>query len=331
MRRLLVAGIAALAVVLGLVVSTGTAFATDPPNNDGSGGVVGGVGNAVGGLVSGVTGTTGAAGTVGVSGSVTVSGGATPSALPCAPVGGVRPAGCDGQHHPTGPGRPGFPGGPRGGSWHPGAPWGGPTLYGHQLWLNAQLGLDICGYGNSYDTFLNRNLSHRSDIDRYLGRGRWQSLYSSDCNSSLAVVPGGLTLVNGNLINLDLLGLQGAGTVNVCSYPDYNVFNDRLGNRFGSRWGGVRNRFGSNGFNVYRQLRVNAHCTTIVMPSSTTIVQQPQQTLQAEAPAADPSGNDAASAPAPLASGPLPAIAPAKAPNEGGFDLAYVLAHARVA
>jgi hypothetical protein len=290
MRRLLVAGIAALAVVLGLVVSTGVASAAPSA-----------------GWTHCVPNTT-----------------STPP-VTC-PTHVPHPG--NGDHHWPGGGV-----GNNGGHWIPGGnlPWGGPTLYGHQLWLNAQLGLDICGYGNSYDTFLNRNLSHRSDIDRFLGRGRWQSLYTSDCNSSLAVVPNGLSLINGNLINLSLLGLQGAGTVDVCDYPSYDVFNSRFGSRFGNRWDNVRNRFGSNGFNVYRQLRVNAHCTTIVMPSSTTIVQQPQQTLQAEAPVADPSGNDAASAPAPLASGPLPAIAPAKAPNEGGFDLAYLLAHARVA
>lgn len=317
MRRLLVAGFAALAVVLGLVVTTGVASAA-------------------------------------------------PSALPCAPdAAGVRPAGCDGEHRPSGPGLRGglhvgadvdlgssivdphcgrfehsvgdqcvpnvrpIPGGPRGG-WHPGLPWGGPTLYGHQLWLQANLGLDICGYGNSYDMFLNRNLSHRSDIDRYLGRNRWQSLYTSDCNSGLAVLPGGLTLVNGNLLNLDLLGLNGAGTVNVCSYPDWNTFDSRFGGRFGNRFGAVRNRFGGNAFNVYRQLRVNAHCTTVMLPSSTTVVQQPAQTLEA-APPVDPSTTGDEGVQQPLASAPLPANAPAKAPNEGGWDVSYVLAHARVA
>lgn len=223
-----------------------------------------------------------------------------------------------------------IPGGGYGGNWHPGQPWGGPSLYGHQLWVEANLGLDICGYGNSYDTFLNRNLRYRSSIDRLLDRNRWQSLYSSDCNSGIAVLPGGLTLVNGNLINLDLLGLQGGGLQSVCAYPDYNVFSDHFRGRFGNRWDSVRNRFGSNGFNVYRQLQNNARCTTIVMPSSTTIVQAPNTVVQAAPSVSDPSGNDAASAPAPLAA-PLPANAPVKAPNEGGWSAAAELAHARVA
>jgi hypothetical protein len=218
------------------------------------------------------------------------------------------------------------PGGPiRGGGWHPGAPWGGPALYGHQLWVEANLGLDICGYGNSYDTFLNRNLRYRSSIDRLLGRNRWQSLYSSDCNSGLAVLPGGLSLINGSYLNLDQLGLQGAGTVNVCSYPDWTTFDSRFGGRFGNRFGVVRNRFGGNAFNEFRQLRVNAHCTTVMLPSSTTIVQQPTvtetATAEAPAPADDPSAADGASKP--LASGPVPSGAVAT----GGDSPAWVLAH----
>jgi hypothetical protein len=190
--------------------------------------------------------------------------------------------------------------------------------------------LDICGFGNSYSTFVDRNLRYRSDIDRYLGASRWQSLYSSDCgSSSIAVLPGGLNLVNGNLLNLSLLGLNGAGTVNVCDYPSYDVFNSRLGGRFGNRWDTVRNRFGSRGFDVYRQLRVNARCTTVMIPSSTTIVQDPNTTYSAS-PTTDPSSGDAGVSDTPASSTPLPAIAPAKAPSTGGWDTASMLAHARV-
>lgn len=325
MRRLLVAGLAALAVVLGLTLSVGTAFAAAPalrnPDCDR-------VANQTGACApdAGIH--------LGVSADVGVGGSTTTTVVPC-PVGqhhnhagvcvpdGVGLPG-DGDHHWPG----GYPGGGYGGNWHPGLPWGGPSLYGHQLWVEANLGLDICGYGNSYDTFLNRNLRYRSSIDRLLDRNRWQSLYSSDCNSGIAVLPGGLALVNGNLINLDLLGLQGGGLQSVCSYADYNVFSDHFRGRFGNRFDSVRNRFGSNGFNVYRQLQNNARCTTIVMPSSTTIVQAPNTTTYA-APA-DPSGNDAASAPAPavaapLASGPVPS----GAVQTGGDSPAWVLAHAR--
>jgi hypothetical protein len=326
MRRLLVAGFAALAVVLGLTLSVGTAFATAP--------------------AQGILGCAQIASPDAKCDNSVKSenlrrvdhgclAGTHWNGTACVP----NPVGdptCTVDHNPrvpgcqnSGPIYGGHPGGGYGGNWHPGLPWGGPSLYGHQLWVEANLGLDICGYGNSYDTFLNRNLRYRSTIDRLLDRGRWQSLYSSDCNSGLAVLPGGLTLVNGNLLNLSLLGLNGAGTVNVCDYPDYNVFNSRFGGRFGNRWDSVRNRFGSNGFNVYRQLRVNARCTTIVMPSSTTIVQAPNTTV--EAAPADPSGSEAAAAPAPLASAQLPANAPVKAPNEGGWSAAAELAHARVA
>lgn len=287
MKRLLVAGIAALAVVLGLVVTTGVASAA-------------------------------------------------PTWAPCAPGFHHGPGGaCVADGTGTGNGGPrggrGAHGG-FGGGWRPnaGLPWGGPTLYGHQLWLNAQLGLDICG-DTSYDGFLSRNSVHRSDIDRYLGRTRWQTLYSSDCNSGLAVLPGGLSLVNGDLLNLNLLGLSGAGTVNVCSYSDWNDFNSRLGGRWGGRWNSVRGHFGGNAFDEFRQLRVNAHCTVVGVPSSTTII-EPQQTVT-ETAAPDttaPSADDGASNPQPLAS-PLPANAPVKAPNDGGIEINAVLAQARVA
>lgn len=295
MRRLLVAGLAALAVVLGLVVTTGTAFAVTCDRGqhlNAAGACVDiGVGIGIGGREHG-------------RGNVIC-----PLTNRCDPGGPIR-------------------GGGLGGSWHPGLPWGGPALYGHQLWVQANLGLDICGFGDSYDTFVNRNLRYRSDIDRLLDRGRWQSLYSSDCNSGLAVLPGGLNLVNGDLLNLDLLGLNGAGTVNVCSYPDWNTFDSRLGGRFGNRFGVVRNRFGGNAFNEFRQLRVNAHCTTVVMPSSTTIVQNAAPTTVEAAPADPSTGDEAASNPpaaAPLAAGPVPS----GAVQTGGDSPAWVLAHAR--
>ncbi len=334
MRRLLVAGFAALAVVLGLVVTTGVASAAAPSAPS----VLDCV-NALGNLnCDRTTNNDFRHGTTTctppqvfdprVHHCVTPGTGTPTCALPQVldPIANICVDPRAGGHYPPG----GWGGGVGGGHWIPGGniPWGGPTLFGHQLWVEANLGLDICGYGNSYDTFLNRNLRYRSQIDRLLDRNRWQSLYSSDCNSGLAVLPNGLTLVNGNLLNLDLLGLNGAGTVNVCDYPDYNVFDNRFGSRFGSRWGTVRNRFGGNAFNEFRQLRVNARCTTVVIPSSTTIVQAPNTTYNA-APA-DPSGNDAASnppatAPAPLASGPVPS----GAVQTGGDSAAFVLAHNR--
>lgn len=328
MRRLLVAGFAALAVLLGLVVTTGMAFAADetpdpnPPAAQVDAGVKADVKVGIGAELR--------------RGDRACAVGTHWNGTACVanPVGDPT---CTVDHNPRAPGcQDSGPiyGGPRsghvGGNWHPGLPWGGPTMYGHQLWLNANLGLDICGFGNSYDMFLNRNTVHRGDIDRYLGRSRWQSLYTSDCgNSSITVLPNGLGLVNGNLLNLQLLGLQGAGTVNVCDYPDYNLFNSHFGSRFGNRWDSVRNRFGTRGFDVYRQLRVNARCTTVVMPSSTTIVQDPNTTYSAS-PTTDPSSGDAGVSDAPASSTPLPAIAPAKAPSAGGWDTASMLAHARV-
>lgn len=342
-RRLLVAGFAALAVLLGLVATTGVASAAAPVLSDTQ--LCLSAKAALAALGVGDTAGLAAANAAVASACATVTTGTSGGDADwrhrrSGTSGGVTSTPCTVDHNPHAPGcqdsgpiyggpRGGGYGGGYGGSWHPGLPWGGsPTLYGHQLWLNANLGLDICGYGNSYDTFLGRNLVHRSDIDRYLGRSRWQSLYSSDCNSNLAVIPGGLTLVNGNLLNLSLLGLQGAGTVNVCDYPSYDIFNSRLGGRYGNRWDSVRNRFGGNAFNVYRQLRVNARCTTVIVPSSTTIVQQPAQTLEAApstdpAPAVAPSADDGASKP--MASGPVPS----GAVQTGGDSIGFVLAHNR--
>lgn len=291
MRRLLVAGLAAVAVVLGLVVTAGAASAAP------------------------------AAWT-------------PPSCTPVAPATSCTPTFPSHTPHPGGfPGHGhGLPGGDLGGNWHPGLPWSGASLYGHQLWVSAQLGLDVCGYSN-YDTFLSRNMRYRSDIDRLLDRNRWQSLYSSDCTNSLAVLPGGLSLVNGNLLNLSLLGLSDGGTVNVCDYPDWNVFDNRFGSRFGGRWGGVRSHFGGNAFGEFRELRRQARCTVAVMPSSTTIVTEPTTTVTASAPSpalSDPS-DVAPAASAPVTKTPSALAAPDVAPANGGASVAYVLAHARVA
>lgn len=334
MRRLLVAGLAALAVVLGLTLSVGTAFAAAPApslldcvqplsphancDNSARDNNLRGSHTCVSPQVFDPR----------THRCETPGSGTAPTCTPPQVLDTVLNICVDPRAggHTGGPWGGGYPGGGYGGNWHPGLPWSGPSLYGHQLWVEANLGLDICGYGNSYDTFLNRNLRYRSSIDRLLDRNRWQSLYSSDCNSGLAVLPGGLTLVNGNLINLDLLGLQGGGLQSVCSYADYNVFSDHFRGRFGNRFDSVRNRFGSNGFNVYRQLQNNARCTTIVMPSSTTIVQAPNTTVEAApAPAVSDPGTGDLGASKPLAAGPVPS----GAVQTGGDSAAFVLAHNR--
>lgn len=329
MRRLLVAGFAALAVLLGLVATTGVASAA--PHDRGHDGDRGSCTLSVG-----VTGVLRAGVCVAIG-----TGGLNSARVPCVPAvaghhleNGVCVADRNGGNGGWGGGHDGGGlGGGFGGSWHPGLPWGGPALYGHQIWVDANLGLDICGYSaGDYNGFLSRNAAHRDAILRALGASpmqRWAALHQSDCNSGLAVLPGGLNLVNGSYLNLDLLGLPGGGLQSVCSYADWNAFDNRLGGRFGGRFGSVRNHFGGNAFNVYRQLRVNARCTTVMIPSSTTIVQDPNTTYSAS-PTTDPSSGDAGVSDAPASSAPLPAIAPAKAPSTGGWDTASVLAHARV-
>lgn len=329
MRRLLVAGFAALAVLLGLTVTAGVAQATDAcvPVS-----VLGSASSCDGTATS--TTTTGLGSTVGGS-TVVTDPTTTVTPVPCTVDHNPRVDGCQNSGPFNGPRRGNNGGvfghnGGLGGHWIPGGniPWGGPTLYGHQLWLQANLGLDLCGFGSSYDGFISRNSVHRSDIDRYLGRARWQSLYTSDCANSIAVVPNGLSLVNGQFLNLDLLGLQGGGLQSVCAFPSYDVFNSRLGGRFGSRWNSVRGHFGANGFNEFRELRRQAQCTIVTVPSSTTIVQQPAQTLEAApstdpAPAVAPSADDGASKP--MASGPVPS----GAVQTGGDSIGFVLAHNR--
>jgi hypothetical protein len=71
-------------------------------------------------------------------------------------------------------------------------------------------------------------------------------------------------LINGNLLNLQLLGLNGVNNVSVCSYPTWDSFNT-FGGRFGGRWGGVRGHFGSNPAAAWAQLRAEAACNAAVV------------------------------------------------------------------
>lgn len=74
--------------------------------------------------------------------------------------------------------------------------------------------------------------------------------------------PGWGSGLNGNLLNLDALGYAGIGTLDVCSYANYDAFSGYLGSRLGGRWNDFRSRFGfnSNPLGVYDQLRLQAAC-----------------------------------------------------------------------
>ncbi|MCW2904207.1 MAG: hypothetical protein JWO67_6472 [Streptosporangiaceae bacterium] len=326
MRRLLVAGFAALAVVLGLSLSVGTAFAAVPVPSDVAcvpnptavppvvcppdrdehghgGGYHGGVGIDLG-------------------------------------LGGRYGDGLDGPQimcplgqHRWGPNcvRDGGPihGGYGGGYWHPGLPWGGPALYGHQLWLAENDSLDVCGF-STYDMLVQRDYGRRSTIDRLLGGDPRRGFYSlhQQCIMQVASLPSNVVLINGDQLNLQELGFAGIGDPTVCSYADWNVFSDRFARpRLGGRYGDLSRRFGGNPFNTYRQLRLNARCTTA---SSTTVIVQPASTnaLQAApAPgyAADPAPSVTGGNPAPMASSGAQATAPSGPTPSGGNDALFVL------
>jgi hypothetical protein len=371
MRRLLVAGIAALAVVLGLCVSTGTAFAGpfgphDPNGGNGNGGIAttdttstrsgnivtctGAVGTCTTTFNNGRTDTC-TVPTGGTNCTETLGGnlGRNVGGLLGGVGDGVRGVlGGDNHVCPLNDNRCG-PGPIRGGNGHGfGFPIGGfgglPGLQGNLLNLSL-LGLNdggqvsVCTYPtwDSFNSFGNGRFGGRfggvrghfgGSLDRQ--RAAWEQLRAeAACNAAVVNGLNGLSLVDGSYLNF---GGQ-FGTVNVCSFRDFNDFSGRFGGRFGSRFNTLRGRFGGNPLGAWSQLRNQASCgsTIVVVPSSTTVVQAAPTTV--EAAPADPStsGDAGAGNPQPLASSPLPAIAPTKPPNEGGVDLAYVLAHARVA
>lgn len=329
MRRLLVAGFAALAVVLGLVVSTGVASAApsvlkecakDSAAFDAA-------------LCAKVNLDLRLGGGADKIGAAKERGFAAPNCGPFEHPVGDR---CVGNVHP-------IPGGPRGGNYGHGFgfPIGGyqglPGLLNGNL-LNLQLlgltgvaNISVCSYPtwDSFNTFGGRYGSRFNGVRGHFGRnpiGAWEQLRAQ---ASCGAVPvnglNGLVLVDGSYLNLG----GEFGTINVCSYPSWNDFGSRFGGRFGSRFNGLRGRFGGNPLGAWNQLRNQASCgtTVVVVPSSTTVVQAPAATaeaLPADPSTTAPSADDGASKPLNSA---LPA--PAVAPSNGGDSPAFVLAHAR--
>jgi len=205
------------------------------------------------------------------------------------------------------------------------------------LWLDQNLSLDTCGYGD-YNTFLLRNGVHRDGILRLLGgdpQARWFALHQGCSNGGVSVSNdgqcvtfradaqrfgdelngvrrdwGGLRLRLGQLhqgfngTNLDLLSLSER--------------NDwlRLRNLDGQRFGDWNRTLG--------QLR-----TICNDPNPPVVIVQAPVAYADPAPA--PSGNDAAANPAPLAS-PAPVASgpvPSGPVQTGGDSAAFVLAHNR--
>jgi hypothetical protein len=321
MRRLLVAGIAALAVVLGLVVTTGVASAA--PSLLDCNGVLASAqcGNSVKDNARRVDHDC-AAGTH-WNGTACVAN---------------TPGTGDPRGHGNWPGN----GGPRGGNYGHGFgfPIGGyqglPGLLNGNL-LNLQL-LGLTGVGNvsvcsyptwdSFNTYGGRYGSRWGGVRGHFGgnpAAAWAQLRAqAACNAAVVNGLSGLTLVDGSYLNLG----GEFGTVNVCSFSTFNDFGSRFGGRFGNRFNGVRGRFGGNPLSAWNQLRNQASCgsTVVVIPSSTTVVQAPAATaeaLPADPSTTAPSADDGASKP--LASSPVPS-GPVQT---GGDSPAYVLAHAR--
>lgn len=198
-----------------------------------------------------------------------------PSCTPVAPATSCTPtppAGGNHGHDPHGGfGQPGF-----GGSFYPG--WGS-GLNGNLLNLDA-LGyagigtLNVCSYANygAFSGYLGSRLGGRwNDFRSRFGfnsnpLGVYDQLrLQAACGSGSTVVLGGtsLSLIGGNLINLDQLGLVGAGTVNVCTYPTWDSFSGWAGSRFGSRFN--RGRFGGNVIGQWSALRNAASCQQVVV------------------------------------------------------------------
>ncbi len=153
-----------------------------------------------------------------------------------------------------------------------------------------------------------------------------QLLAAASCGSSSVIVPSGLSLVNGSYLNLNSLGLVGAGTVNVCDSPNWDVFNTRLAGRWGNRFDGVRGRFGRNLLdqrNTFLSLRQSASCTAIVVPAADSV--QAQGLTQADNSASSPSSSSSAPASNSSNGSGTVFVTPSKAAEAGGGGLAVVV------
>jgi hypothetical protein len=338
MRRLLVAGLAALAVVLGLVVSTGVASAAPSRSHDVScTGVA--LGTCTPTLPNGHTlapctilaGATSCSDSIDLGAHLGLGG----------TVGGPQ-IDCTVGHHRVGnhcvPDGVGFP---HDGHGYPGT-WGGPRIDGRYLWLDQNLSLDVCS-DTTYGGWYNRNSAHRDGFLRLLGgnpNARWMQLHNSSCGSGVSVSNDGQcvtyrqdALRYGNDLNANRRDWSGLRLRLLSSHHGWNGSDLSLlslGERNDwNRLSGLdRQRF-DNYNRVYSQLRTvcndpNPQVVILQAPAPVTYSAAP-----ADPSATAPSADDGASKP--LASAPLNSAlpAPAVAPSNGGDSPAFVLAHAR--
>lgn len=278
-RSALGALFAALALIVGLVASAGTASAGVP---------------AFGGHGHGPS-CTPAAGSTSCT-PVTPGGHTLPACTVVAPA-----LTCSDPFHPHFPGG-GFPGG-LGNNGLLGL--GGLNLLnGNTIILGDGEQVDVCQYPQ-WTPFYQHFGNHFGGMREQLNQIRYEQLLAqAGCGASNGSL-NGLTLINGNLINLGSYGVLGGNTVNVCDYSDYNQFDQFGEHRFGGNFNGFHSRFGGflGGGGGWSRLRHQANCgpQIVVVPGSdtTTVVQVPPApvTQAAPAPAATPEA-----APAPLQS-----------------------------
>lgn len=188
--------------------------------------------------------------------------------------------------------RPGFPG-------YPGTIGGGVLnlLNGNVLVLDNGQQVNVCTVPSWQPFYSRYGAAHNGWLTAHqLNELRYRQLIAqANCQSSNV---GGLTLVNGNLINLGSYGVVGGDTVNVCSYSNWNDFNGFGVRQFGGHWTPFGSRYGGFLANNWNQLRTRARCSQVVVVNSGGNVTNNTTTVeQAPAPAAAP---ESAPAPAPL-------------------------------
>jgi hypothetical protein len=300
MRRLFVALLTALTVVIGLSELVGTASAATPLKAAEGDSCVLSVGVA-GVIKAGVCAAI----------EVTTPPTSTPTPVPTA--------------HPCGPGTHWDPrdnrcednrGGPVYGGGH--GTWN-DRLDGRYFRLDRGPALDICDSGAStYDLWLNRNGSYRDRIVRQLNAQRWNDLRRADCGVIVSNNGDCVTYVTARDSirnwNNDYNRLRGVYN------GDFNRLNATDRDNLRRLWDNA-SRYRGQWDSSLSRLRTVCQDTT----PTVTIIQAPPVVLQAPAPVAAPAPVYSAPAPSGVSGGSIPQ----GSVNTGGWSAAFVLAHTR--
>lgn len=295
MRRLFVALLTALTVVIGLSALVGTASAATPVDGDSCTLSVGVAGIIKAGVCVAVE--------------VTVPPTTTPTPVPTA--------------HPCGPGThwdsrdnrcednrggPVYGGGY--GSWN-------DRLDGRYFRLDNGPALDVCdSSASSYDLWLNRNGTYRDRIVRQLNAQRWNDLRRADCGVIVSNDGSCVTYVQARDSirnwNNDYNRLRGVYN------GDFNRLNTTDRDNLRRLWDNA-SRYRGQWDSTLSRLRTVCQDNT----PTVTIIQAPPVVLQA--PAAAPAPVYSAPAPSGVSGGSIPQ----GSVNTGGWSPAFVLAHNR--